>query len=80
MQGKRPDLDMALFETEPTAVISALLEGNPDIGALVLKCTDLCCFSQRLQARFALPVFGLSSLTRTVAATVQHVGMPRFRS
>ncbi|ANG61309.1 hypothetical protein A8C75_01735 [Marinobacterium aestuarii] len=79
LQGNGQDLDMTLFEAELTGVISTLLERHPEIGALVLECTDLSCFSQRLQARFALPVFDLSSLTRMVASTLTHAGQPAWR-
>ena len=79
LQGNGQDLDMTLFEAELTGVISTLLECHPEIGALVLECTDLSCFSQRLQARFSLPVFDLSSLTRMVASTVTHAGLPAWR-
>ena len=63
-------LDMALFEQELCAVVQAMLTANPEVGALVLECTDLSYFAPALQRRFDLPVFDLSSLTRMVAATV----------
>nr|WP_067291817.1 aspartate/glutamate racemase family protein [Marinobacterium profundum] len=79
LEGTGQDLDMALFEAELTGVVSRMLAEHPDVGALVLECTDLSCFSQQLQARFALPVFDLSSLTRMVASTVTHAGQPAWR-
>ncbi|MBU2966091.1 hypothetical protein Q4508_06365 [Amphritea sp. 2_MG-2023] len=63
---------MALFEEELCPVIQGMLEANPNVGALVLECTDLSHFSPALQAKFGLPIFDLSSLTRMVAATVNR--------
>ncbi len=70
LKGCGVDLDMALFEQELCAVVQAMLTANPEVGALVLECTDLSYFAPALQRRFDLPVFDLSSLTRMVAATV----------
>ncbi|MDO6564340.1 aspartate/glutamate racemase family protein [Amphritea sp. 1_MG-2023] len=72
LSGKTDDLDMALFEEELCTVIQGMLEANPNVGAIVLECTDLSHFSPTLQAKFGLPIFDLSSLTRMVAATVNR--------
>ncbi|MEH6651430.1 MAG: aspartate/glutamate racemase family protein [Motiliproteus sp.] len=70
LKGESHDLDMAQFGQELTDVVAAMLETNPEIGALVLECTDLSHFAPQLHQRFGLPVFDLTSLTRMVAATV----------
>ncbi|TVT45135.1 MAG: aspartate/glutamate racemase family protein [Denitromonas halophila] len=72
LHGKRNDLDMDVFSAELGGVVERLLADTPDIGALVLECTDLSHFAPELHRRFGLPVFDLTSLTRMVAATVQR--------
>lgn len=70
LTGKSNDLDMAVFEAELITVVAGLLDAHPDVRALVLECTDLSHFAPTLHARFNLPVFDLTSLTRMVAAAV----------
>lgn len=72
LRGERNDLDMDLFEEELCSVVQNMLDQNPDVGAVVLECTDLSHFAPKLQATFGLPIFDLSSLTRMVAATVNR--------
>ena len=72
LRGETDDLDMALFEQELCAVVEVMLAENPEVGAIVLECTDLSHFAPKLQAKFGLPIFDLSSLTRMVAATVDR--------
>lgn len=73
LRGESDDLDMELFEQELTEVVAKMLEANPEVGALVLECTDLSHFAPQLHQRFGLPVFDLTSLTRMVAVTVDRV-------
>ncbi len=72
LRGSRHDLDLGLFWDELSGVVGRMLAANPEIGALVLECTDLSHFAPRLHERFKLPVFDLTSLTRMVAATVNR--------
>ncbi len=72
LKGDSNDFDMAVFEQELCSVIEKMLQDNPDVGAIVLECTDLSHFAPRLQQRFGLPIFDLTSLTRMVAATVER--------
>ncbi|MCW8884466.1 MAG: aspartate/glutamate racemase family protein [Motiliproteus sp.] len=72
LRGETDDLDMDLFEEELGSVVQNMLNNNPDVGAIVLECTDLSHFAPKLQQRFNLPIFDLSSLTRMVAAAVDR--------
>ena len=72
LRGESKDLDLALFDRELSSVVAAMIEGNPEVGALVLECTDLSHFAPGLYERFGLLVFDLTSLTRMVAATVDR--------
>ncbi|WP_421868383.1 aspartate/glutamate racemase family protein [Motiliproteus sp.] len=72
LRGDSNDLDMLVFEQELTVVVAQMLRENPEVGAIVLECTDLSHFAPKLQQRFGLPVFDLTSLTRMVAAAVER--------
>ena len=72
LKGNNNDLDMAVFEQELCSVIQAMLDNNPEVGSIVLECTDLSHFAPRLQQRFGMPVFDLSSLTRMVTAAADR--------
>ncbi|RDE19060.1 aspartate/glutamate racemase family protein [Motiliproteus coralliicola] len=72
LRGDTNDLDMDVFEQELSSVVAQMLRDNPDVGAIVLECTDLSHFAPKLQQRFGLPVFDLTSLTRMVAAAVER--------
>ncbi len=72
LKGESDDLDMAVFEQELTDVVAQMLADNPDVGAIVLECTDLSHFAPKLHQKFGLPVFDLTSLTRMVAAGVSR--------
>lgn len=70
LHGRHNDLNMETFEQELTDVVGQLVAQNPDIGAIVLECTDLSHFSPKLQQRFQLPVFDLTSLAKMVGTTL----------
>ncbi|MGB1237358.1 MAG: aspartate/glutamate racemase family protein [Pseudomonadales bacterium] len=72
LRAESQDFDMEVFRDELFSVIEQLHRDNPDLGAIVLECTDLSHFAPQVQQRFGLPVFDLTSLTRMVAATVER--------
>jgi len=81
IEGLRNDIDLRKLEDEVVGVATALARDNPDVGAIVLECTDMPPFAHRIQEQTGLPVFDLSTLTRMVGETVnrqQYAGiMPR---
>ena len=72
LRGDTNDLDMDLFYEELSGVVGNMLEENPEVGAIVLECTDLSTFAPKLQKQFGLPIFDLTSLTRMVAAAADR--------
>jgi aspartate/glutamate racemase len=72
LKGNNNDFDLEIFKDELFSVIEAMIEENPNIGSIVLECTDLSHFAPQVQQRFNLPVYDLTSLTRMVAATVER--------
>lgn len=62
LEALRDDMDVALVEREVLAAAQALIDNNPQVGAIVLECTDMPPFAASIQARFGLPVFDLTTL------------------
>jgi len=69
-------MDVERLQQELEAVTDRFMSDHPDIGALLLQCSDLAPFASLLQYRFGLPVFDAVGLIRwlhhAVAAPVQQ--------
>lgn len=66
LEGRRDDLDAARLCDEVLDRAAGLARDNPDLGALVIECTDLVPFSHAIQERLGVPVFDIVTLTRMV--------------
>ena len=66
IDAKRLELDLDRFQTELLSVVDELVAGNPEIGSIVIECTDMTYFAPLIQRRVNLPVFDLITLTRMV--------------
>src|SRR3954451_1385056 len=56
------DMDVALAEQDILEAGRALVAADPDIGAIVLECTNMPPHAAALQAALGLPVFDIYSL------------------
>lgn len=65
-------LDSAAIEEEVVAKTRHLLQDNPDVGAILLECSDLPPYSHRLQKEFGLPIFDYITMIRHAATTFLH--------
>jgi hypothetical protein len=72
LEGKRDDLDPARLCGEVLSVAERLVRDCPQVGALVLECTDLVPFAHAVQARTGLPVFDIVTLTNLVHASLSR--------
>jgi len=70
LEGQRAELDAAKLEGEVLTVVDDLAHANPDLGALVIECTDLVPFAAAIQARLDVPVFDIVTLTTMVHASL----------
>ncbi|MEJ2165035.1 MAG: aspartate/glutamate racemase family protein [Desulfobacterales bacterium] len=70
IEGRRSELDIARLAAEVLAVVDALAENNPEMGALVIECTDLPPFAHLIQEKVHLPVFDIVTLTNMVYETL----------
>lgn len=72
LEGRRDDLDPARLGREVLSQAEVLARDNPDVGALVLECTDLVPFARAIQARIGVPVFDIVTLTGLVHASLDR--------
>ncbi len=61
LQGK-DDLGAVAQQAEVLDCVGRFLAGNPDIGALLLECTNLAPHSSAIEERFGVPVFDIMTL------------------
>ncbi len=66
LEAQRDDMDFEQVEREVVAAAQRLQSTNPDLGALVLECTDLPPYAHSIQCVTGLPVFDLTTLTNMV--------------
>jgi hypothetical protein len=62
IRADKPDLDIALAEADILAAGRALVAAHPDIGAIVLECTNMPPYAAALREALQLPVFDIYSL------------------
>ena len=70
-------LDVDAARAEHVAVARRLVDAHPEIGAIVLECTNMPPFRADVQAATGLPVFDITSLVRMVHGAVEHGLGPR---
>ena len=56
------EADPATLEREMVALASQLVREHPDVGAIVLECTNFVPFSQAMRRAAGLPIFDLYTL------------------
>jgi Asp/Glu/hydantoin racemase len=65
-----PSIDPDAMERDIVRVTSDLVEKNPEIGAIVLECTQLPPYARAIQNAVGLPVFDIVTLTHMVYSAV----------
>jgi hypothetical protein len=73
MEARRDALDAGRLRDEVLGVTDALMRRAPDIGALVIECTDLAPFARAIQQRARVPVFDIVTLTEVVHQAVSRL-------
>ncbi|KAA8889621.1 aspartate/glutamate racemase family protein [Nocardia colli] len=77
LEGRRDELNADRLGEEVLREIDQLATANPDMGALVIECTDLVPYGHAIQDRLGLPVFDIVTLTEMVHRTLSHRPFPR---
>ena len=62
IKGEKDDMDIALAEQDVVGAGKALVEKHPEIGAIVLECTNMPPYAAALQAEVGLPVYDIYSM------------------
>ncbi len=68
--GDLPALDVETARAEHAAVARRLVAAHPEIGAIVLECTNMPPYRQAIQEATGLPVFDVTTLVRMVRDAV----------
>lgn len=66
LEAKRNSLDFDKFGMELIDTAETLVKTNPEVGGIVLECTDMSYFAHLIQQKLRLPVFDIISLTNMV--------------
>ncbi|WP_137124310.1 aspartate/glutamate racemase family protein [Roseomonas sp. HF4] len=66
--GEKPDLDAAAAEQDILDAGRALVAAHPEVGAIVLECTNMPPYAAALQDALGLPVHDVLSLGRWLQA------------
>ena len=71
------ELDIDIARQEHLAVSRRMVEAHPEIGAIVLECTNMPPYRADIQAATGLPVFDITTLVRMVHDAVSQGLAPR---
>ncbi len=63
-------LDVSRFQEEVVGIAEALVREKPEVGAIVLDCTDLPPFAAAIRRATGLPVFDFVTLTNMIYESV----------
>jgi aspartate/glutamate racemase len=69
------ELDVEAARQEHLTVVRRMLKAHPEIGAIVLECTNMPPYRADIQAATGLPVFDITTLVRMVHDAVSQ-GLP----
>jgi hypothetical protein len=62
IKAEKQDMDIALAEQDVVAAGIELVGKNPDVGAIVLECTNMPPYAAALQAAVSIPVYDIYSM------------------
>jgi hypothetical protein len=71
------ELDVEAARAEHVAVVRRMLAEHPEIGAIVLECTNMPPYRKDIQEATGLPVFDITSLVHMVHAALAPSLPPR---
>ena len=67
------ELDFAKIKNEVVDIAVEMTEENPDIGAILLECTDIPPYSYAIQAATNLPVYDATTMLKYINSVVTHM-------
>lgn len=78
LRNERTGMDLAKVEAELLSAAQSMVQRNPEIGSIVLECTDLPPYAHVLQAALRRPVYDLTTLATMMANVVQRQAFAGF--
>lgn len=78
LRNERTAMDLAKIEAELLAAAKGMIARNPEIGPIVLECTDLPPYAHALQAALNRPVFDIITLSEMVHRAALRVPFSGF--
>src|SRR5262245_61677680 len=66
LEGRRVEIDADRLGREVATQAERLARANPDMGALIIECTDLVPYAHAIQSLVGVPVFDIVTLTEMV--------------
>lgn len=67
---QQEEVDIVSVENEIIESIRATLRTTNDIGAILLECTDLPPFAEKIRTTFGLPVFDFQTMIKLIASSI----------
>lgn len=78
LRNDRVSMDLDIIAAEVIDAGQALIARAPEIGAIVLECTDLPPYAHLIQQELSRPVFDLTTLASMVASAVIRRPFPGY--
>ena len=72
--GNEMQLDVEKSEAELVKIATRLIADHPDVGAVVLECTNMTPYAAAIQEKIGLPVFDIYTLVQWVQQAVVRDG------
>ena len=69
--GNKPDLDLEILNYEIKEMTEEFITENPDAGAIILECTNMCPFTRMIHDISGLPVFDINNLINFIHYSVK---------
>jgi Asp/Glu/hydantoin racemase len=69
--GEKQDMDVALAQQDILAAGQRLMAAHPDVGAIVLECTNMPPYAHALRQALGMPVFDVYSLITWLHAGIR---------
>lgn len=72
LRGERTAMDLEIVEADLVQAGQALVDKSPEVGAILLECTDLPPYANSLQSATERPVFDIINLASMMHAAVHR--------
>jgi hypothetical protein len=75
--GDELEMDVALAETDIVETGADMVAQHPEVGAILLECTNMVPYARALRARVGLPVYSIYSFVTWFQAGLAPRGFDR---